>query len=210
MASIDSILYYNNETEALYFEKDLIFKRDYEIEKNNQLLVFLLYLGAFYHLGWYIVSMNQSFSYQDLIRILDECKLIFRLINENYDMFDKENIESMNTTKLLNNLLDYLDESRVTDSDSDEDDVASNLSEEESDEESDEKSDEESEEEEEESEEEDEYDISYECEYDCGFENDEKNVVEDHEKSCMNKYDESEIEAAEILTSMGKDWIFNN
>lgn len=198
MASIDTILYYNNKTESLYFEEDLIFRRDYEIEKNNQLLVFLLYLGAFYHLGWYIVSMSQSFSYQDLRRRLEECKVIFRLINENYDMFDKENIESMNTTKLLDNLLDYLDESTVTDSDSDEDDVASNLS------------DEESEEEEEESEEEDEYDISYECEYDCGFENNKKNVVEDHEKSCMNKYDESEIEAAEIITSMGKDWIFNN
>ena len=193
MASIDTILYYNNETESLYFEKDLIFERDYEIEKNNQLLVFLLYLGAFYHLGWYIVSMSQSFSYQDLRRRVEECKVIFRLINENYDMFDKENIESMNTTGLLTNLLDYLDEKTVTDTDSD---VASNLSDEEY-EESEEESEEDSEEEtEEESEEETEYDN--------------KNLVEDHEKSCMNKYDESEIEASEILTSMGKDWIFNN
>ena len=63
MTSIDSILYYNNETEDILFDfdEDLNFSKDYEIRKNDQLLVIFLYLGVFYHLGWYIVSMFQRF-----------------------------------------------------------------------------------------------------------------------------------------------------
>jgi hypothetical protein len=159
MTSIDSILYYNNETEDILFDfdEDLNFSKDYEIRKNDQLLVIFLYLGVFYHLGWYIVSMFQRFSYQDLSSRIEECKTLFNLLNDNYNMFEKDNIDKMDTNKLLDNFIDYLDKTNSTDSCSS--DNASNMSEEET-----------------------------EFEYDS----------------------EDDIEAADILTSMGKDWEFNN
>ena len=159
MTSIDSILYYNNETEDILFDfdEDLNFSKDYEIRKNDQLLVIFLYLGVFYHLGWYIVSMFQRFSYQDLSSRIEECKTLFNLLNDNYNMFEKDNIDKMDTNKLLDNFIDYLDKTNSTDSCSS--DNASNMSEEET-----------------------------EFEYDS----------------------EDDIEAADILTSMSKDWEFNN
>ena len=105
-----TILYYNNETNALYFNE----YEDFEyVEKGNtnaDLLILAIYLLGFYHLSWYIVDMSRSFFTQDLVSRLNESKLIFRILNENLEIFDAENVESMNTDLLLDETLKFFDE----------------------------------------------------------------------------------------------------
>ena len=56
-----TILYYNNETNALYFNEFEDFEYVEKGNTNADLLILAIYLLGFYHLSWYIVDMSRSF-----------------------------------------------------------------------------------------------------------------------------------------------------
>lgn len=144
-----SILYYNNETQALYFNEVENFES--RTDNVNDFLIIMLYFLGFYHLSWYIVNSSRRFRNDEFAMRLADCRTIFRIINDNFEMYDTNSVENMNTTQLLGETLDFFD-------------TNSNSSEEE--------------------------------------------VNEDSEGSGESHTNE-EIEAAQTLTSMGKNWQFD-
>tara|TARA_B100001027_G_scaffold214402_2_gene186546 strand:- start:208 stop:654 length:447 start_codon:yes stop_codon:yes gene_type:complete len=144
-----SILYYNNETNTLQFGGVDNFESG---EDNaNNFLIIMLYILGFYHLSWYIVNSSRQFRYEELNKRLADCRTIFRIMNEKFEMFDKNSVENMNTTHLLEETLDFFN----TDGNSTDEETH-----------------------------------------------------EDSEDSSESRSNE-EIEAAKTLTSMGKNWEFN-
>ena len=144
-----SILYYNNETQALYFNEVENFES--RTDNVNDFLIIMLYFLGFYHLSWYIVNSSRKFRNDELAMRLADCRTIFRIINENFEMYDKNSVENMNTTQLLGETLEFFN-------------TNSNSSEEE--------------------------------------------VNEDSEDSAES-HTKEELEAAQTLTSMGKNWQFD-
>lgn len=178
-----TILYYNNETQIMYFDEYGHLESEYK--NPNEIMILALYFLGFYHFSWYIIHKSREFMYDSLITKLDNCMRILTLLNEEYDIFEDKSIMQMDTDELFKQALEHFND-EITDS---EEDI------------------EESEEEEtEESEEEVEYDVSYECEYDCGFEDKEVNIVENHEITCRNKFTSEELEVAEAMVSRGNNW----
>ena len=176
-----TILYYNNETQTLYYDEYGYLESEYK--NANEIMILVLYFLGFYHFSWYIIHKSREFMYDSLITKLEHCMKILTLLNEQYDIFEDKSIRQMDTEELLKQALEHFND-EITDS---EEDL------------------EESEESEEELEE-DEYDVSYECEYDCGFEDKEREVVENHEVTCRNKYTYEELEIAEAMVSRGNNW----
>lgn len=176
------ILYYNNETQTLYYDEYGYLESEYK--NANEIMILVLYFLGFYHFSWYIIHKSREFMYDTLITRLEHCMKILTLLNEQYDIFEDKSIRQMDTEELLKQALEHFND-EITDS---EEDI------------------EESEESEESEVEEDEYDVSYECEYDCGFEDKEKELVEDHEITCRNKFIYEELEIAEAMVSRGNNW----
>ena len=144
-----TILYYNNETNSLHFEGVDNFENGGD--NSNNFIVIMLYILGFYHLSWYIINSSRQFRYEELNKRLADCRTIFRIMNENFEIFDKNSVETMNTTHLLEETLDFFNtDSNSTDEETHED-------------------------------------------------------SEDDENSHSNE----EIEAAKTLTSMGKNWEFD-
>ena len=144
-----TILYYNNETNSLHF--DGVDNFESGEDNANNFIVIMLYMLGFYHLSWYIVNSSRKFRYEELNKRLADCRTIFRIMNENFEMFDKNSVETMNTTHLLEETFDFFNtDSNSTDEETHED-------------------------------------------------------SEDDENSHSNE----EIEAAKTLTSMGKNWEFD-
>jgi len=100
-----SILYYNNETNAMYFDE--VENYEGKVENVNDFLIIVIYFLGFYHLSWYIVNSSRKFRHEELSKRLGDCRTIFRIINENFEMFDKNSVEGMNTTHLLEETLDF-------------------------------------------------------------------------------------------------------
>ena len=144
-----SILYYNNETNSLHFEGVDNFENGGD--NSNNFIVIMLYILGFYHLSWYIINSSRQFRYEELNKRLADCRTIFRIMNENFEMFDKNSVENMNTTHLLEETLDFFN----TDSNSIEEEIH-----------------------------------------------------EDSEQD-ENSHSNEQIEAAKTLTSMGKNWEFD-
>jgi len=144
-----SILYFNNETQTLYYDElDKCNMTNSDKMDENNFLVITIYLLGFYHLSWYIINSSRKFRYDELNKGLADCRTIFRILNENFEMFNKNSVEIMNTTDLLENTLDFFGEDCSSHKDSDED-------------------------------------------------------------SDEDSYSNEEIEAAKTLTSMGKNWEFD-
>jgi len=181
-----TILYYNNETNQIYYDEYGNLESEYK--NGNDIMILALYLLGFYHLSWYIINKSSEFLYDGLMTRLDNCIEILTLLNEQYDIFEDKSIRQLDTEALLKQALEHFND-EITDSEEDIED-----------------SEELEEELEEESEEEVEYDVSYECEYDCGFEDKEREVVENHEVTCRNKYTYEELEIAEAMVSRGNNW----
>lgn len=144
-----SILYYNNETNSLHFEGVDNFESGGD--NGNNFLIIMLYILGFYHLSWYIINSSRQFRYEELNKRLADCRTIFRIMNENFEIFDKNSVETMNTTHLLEETLDFFN----TDSNSIEEEIH-----------------------------------------------------EDSEQD-ENSHSNEQIEAAKTLTSMGKNWEFD-
>ena len=102
-----SILYYNNETNSLYFDGVNDFEIENYQEKTNNFLVIMLYLLGFYHLSWYIINTSRKFRSEEISCRLMDCRTIFRILNEKFEMFDKDSVETMNTSVLLENTLEF-------------------------------------------------------------------------------------------------------
>ena len=177
-----TILYYNNETQTLYFDEYGHIESEYK--NANDIMILALYFLGFYHFSWYIIHKSREFMYDSLITRLDHCMKILTLLNEQYDIFEDKSIRHLDTEALFKQALEHFNDD-ITDS---EEDI------------------EESEEEESEEVEENEYDVSYECEYDCGYEDKEKEVVEKHEVTCRNKFTYEELEIAQAMVSRGNNW----
>lgn len=100
-----------NDTLTLLIDDDYGYGYDYDYEipnkNDNSLFIMLTYIFGLYHLSMYIINTYNKFSYDDINNRLYECKVIFRILNENYDMFDKDNVENMNTSQLLEDSLDF-------------------------------------------------------------------------------------------------------
>ena len=157
-----TILYYNNETNALYF--DTVNDVGYVEEKDNDqisILLLMTYLFGFYHLSWYIVNTSRHFLTEDIQRKLTDCRLIFRIMNENFEMFDERNLEKMDTNRLLEDTLKFFGE---------------------------------------------------ECdsEISCESGSNESESECDSENEMETSHSNEEIEAANTLTSMGRNWEFNH
>ena len=106
-----SILYYNNDTQSLYFDEvnQLNISEKPGMSGDNFLTIVIYFLG-FYHLSWYIINSSRRFNYDETNKRLCDCRAIFRILNENFDMFDKESVEKMNTSQLLEDTLEFLGE----------------------------------------------------------------------------------------------------
>ena len=161
-----SILYFDNETQSLYFGG----QDEYNITNNkiiddNNFLVITIYLLGFYHLSWYIINSFRKFRHEELNKRLGDCRVIFRILNENFEMFNKNSVEIMNTTELLENTLDFFEEDCSSHKDSDEESVEDTHS------------------------------------------NDD--IEDSDEESIEDTHSNDDIEAAKTLTSMGKNWIFD-
>ena len=70
-----------------------------------------IYFAGIYHFGWYIVILTRYFYSENLRIQLEDCRTIFRILNENKKIFNKENVEKMNTTELLEDVLHNYDSS---------------------------------------------------------------------------------------------------
>jgi len=148
-----SILYFNNETQTLYYDElDKCNMTNSDKMDENNFLVITIYLLGFYHLSWYIVNSSRKFRHEELNKRLADCRAIFRILNENFEMFNKNSVEIMNTTDLLENTLDFFGEDCSSHKDSDE---------------------------------------------------------ESDKESGEDSHSNEEIEAAKTLTSMGKNWEFD-
>ena len=116
-----SILYFNNETQTLYYDElDKCNMTNSDKMDENNFLVITIYLLGFYHLSWYIINSSRKFRYDELNKGLADCRTIFRILNENFEMFNKNSVEIMNTTDLLENTLDFFGEDCSSHKDSDE------------------------------------------------------------------------------------------
>jgi len=118
-----TILYYNNETRALHFDDFGGMDTQENVENPNDLLVIMIYLLGFYHLSWYIIDSSRRFFTEDINMRLCDCRTVFRIMNENFEMFDNESVEKMNTTELLMQTLDFFGEDCSSTIDSGEDTV---------------------------------------------------------------------------------------
>ena len=101
-----SMNYYTNDTQMMIIQDDYDIP-DIPDKHDNSLFIMLTYLFGLYHLSLYIINAYNKFSHDDVNLRLCECRVIFRILNENYDMFDKDNVENMNTTLLLEDSLDF-------------------------------------------------------------------------------------------------------
>lgn len=139
-----SILYYNNETQSLYFNE--VENYESKVENVNDFLIIVVYFLGFYHLSWYIINTSRRFRTDEFAMRLADCRTIFRIINENFEMYDKNSVENMNTTQLLGETLEFF--------------------------------------------------------------NNESNSEEEDSENSEEGHSIEEIEAAKTLTSMGKNWEF--
>jgi len=162
-----SVLYYDQCTNNLYFDEDLQVVNKDNDEFNFPIL--LLYLLGFYHLSWYIIDKSRQFSYDDILIRINDSRTILRLINNTLDIFDENSLNTMNTTELLEQTLKHFSDEDEEDSHSEDEDEEESRSE------------------------------------------DEQTIVDsESESECHETIVDDEKEAAEILISMGKNWVFSN
>lgn len=106
-----SILYYANDTQTLYFNNDDMIDNENHENRDNSVFIICSYLFGLYHLSIYIINAFKKFRNDDMNNRLSECRVIFRILNENLNLFDKDNIENMHTSQLLDNTLEFFQES---------------------------------------------------------------------------------------------------
>jgi hypothetical protein len=148
---MDQTTLYYNATSSMYFDEnnEYGFLED-DRKVNNNFVIIMVYIFGFYHFSWYIIHSSRRFFTEDINIRLADCRTIFRILNENFEMFDKESVERMNTTQLLEDTLEFFGK-------------------------------------------------------DCSsLDGSDGETSEDSEESHSNE----EIEAAKTLTSMGKNWEF--
>ena len=180
-----SVLYYDECTKNLYYDDNF----EMEIEKGYgsicDIALITFYIFGIYHFSWYIINKSRQFSYEDLLIKLNQTQYILMTINKTLDIYDEKSLKTMDTKELLEQTL-----CQFNDSDEESDDDKENNSDEETDE-SHQSSNEES-------------DLSSDNGSDS--ESDENDESENNSDKQVN----SEKEAAEILTSMGKNWVYCN
>lgn len=183
-----SVLYYDECTKNLYYDDSFEMQVEKEYGSICDIALITFYIFGIYHFSWYIINKSRQFSYEDLLIKLKQTQYILMTINKTLDIYDEKSLKTMDTKELLEQTL-----CQFNDSDEESDDDKEDNSDGETDEETDESQQSSDEE-------------SIESSNGSDSESDEN----DESKNNIDKQVNSEKEAAEILTSMGKNWVYCN